>query len=77
MVEQFSWSLRRSFNSFHSPLLAAVLMVVAYNMGEWREIGAIVRLSKADIAVWLTTFVLTAFADLSVAVGVKRQRCRR
>jgi sulfate permease, SulP family len=50
--------------------LAAVLMVVAYNMGEWREIGAIVRLSKADIAVWITTFALTAFADLSVAVGV-------
>ncbi len=50
--------------------LAAVLMVVAYNMGEWHEIGAIVRLSKADIAVWMTTFALTAFADLSVAVGV-------
>lgn len=50
--------------------LAAVLMVVAYNMGEWHEIGAIVRLSKADIAVWATTFALTAFADLSVAVGV-------
>jgi SulP family sulfate permease len=50
--------------------LAAVLMVVAYNMGEWHEIGATLRLSKADIAVWLTTFVLTAFADLSVAVGV-------
>jgi len=50
--------------------LAAVLMVVAYNMGEWREIGTILRLSKADIAVWITTFALTAFADLSVAVGV-------
>jgi SulP family sulfate permease len=31
--------------------LAAVLFVVAYNMGEWREIGTIVRLSKTDIAV--------------------------
>ena len=28
--------------------LAAVLFVVAYNMGEWREIGAILRLSLAD-----------------------------
>jgi len=50
--------------------LAAVLMVVAYNMGEWREIGTIVRLAKADIAVWITTFTLTAFADLSAAVGI-------
>jgi SulP family sulfate permease len=50
--------------------LAAVLFVVAYNMGEWREIGAILRLSKTDIAVWITTFALTVFADLTVAVGV-------
>ena len=45
--------------------LAAVLMVVAYNMGEWREIPSILRLSRADIAVWLTTFALTTFADLT------------
>jgi sulfate permease, SulP family len=50
--------------------LAAVLFVVAYNMGEWREIGTIVRLSKTDIAVWITTFSLTVLADLTVAVGV-------
>jgi sulfate permease, SulP family len=50
--------------------LAAVLFVVAYNMGEWREIGTIVRLSKTDIAVWITTFSLTVMADLTVAVGV-------
>jgi SulP family sulfate permease len=50
--------------------LAAVLFVVAYNMGEWREIGTILRLSKTDIAVWLTTFALTVLADLTVAVGV-------
>ena len=50
--------------------LAAVLFVVAYNMGEWREIGTILRLSKADIAVWITTFGLTVFADLTVAVEV-------
>ncbi len=50
--------------------LAAVLFVVAYNMGEWREIGTIVRLSKADIAVWATTFILTVVADLTVAVEV-------
>jgi len=50
--------------------LAAVLFIVAYNMGEWREIGTILRLSKTDIAVWLATFSLTVLADLTVAVGV-------
>jgi len=50
--------------------LSAVLFVVAYNMGEWREIGTIVRLSKADIAVWAGTFALTVLADLTVAVEV-------
>jgi len=50
--------------------LAAVLFVVAYNMGEWREIGTILRLSRTDIAVWFTTFALTVVADLTVAVGV-------
>jgi SulP family sulfate permease len=50
--------------------LAAVLMVVAYHMGAWHEIAGIVRVSKADLAVWLTTFSLTAFADLTTAVGV-------
>src|SRR5260370_33459625 len=49
--------------------LAAVLFVVAYNMGEWREIATILRLSKTDIAVWFTTFAPTVFADLTVAVG--------
>jgi len=56
----------------HIPLcvLAAILMVVAYNMGEWMEIPGILRLSKADIAVWLITFTLTVLADLTVAVEV-------
>ena len=50
--------------------LAAVLFVVAYNMGQWREIAAILHLSKTDIAVWATTFYLTVFADLTVADSV-------
>lgn len=49
-------------------VLAAILMVVAYNMGEWREIPKLLRMSRADIAVWLSTFLLTVFADLTVAV---------
>ena len=39
-------------------------------MGEWREIGVILRLSKADIAVWAATFLLTVVADLTIAVEV-------
>ena len=50
--------------------LAAVLFVVAYNMGEWKEIGTILKLSRADKAVWAVTFFLTVFADLTVAVEV-------
>jgi len=50
--------------------LAAVLFVVAYNMGEWREIATILKLSAADIAVWAATFALTVLADLTVAVEV-------
>ena len=50
--------------------LAAVLFVVAWNMGEWREIGIILRLSKTDIVVWAATFALTVLADLTVAVEV-------
>jgi SulP family sulfate permease len=50
--------------------LAAVLFVVAYNMGEWREIGSILRLDVAEISVWLLTFTLTVIADLTIAVEV-------
>jgi SulP family sulfate permease len=50
--------------------LAAVLFVVAYNMGEWREIGGILRLGRAERAVWVATFGLTVVADLTVAVEV-------
>lgn len=56
----------------HIPLavLSAILMVVAYNMGEWREIPKLLKMSRATVAVWLTTFALTVFADLTVAVQV-------
>ncbi len=51
-------------------VLAGILMVVAWNMGEWGEIPDILKLSKNDISVWLATFALTVFADLTVAVEV-------
>jgi len=49
-------------------VLAAILMVVSYNMGEWREIPQLLKLTKTDISVWFVTFALTVFADLTVAV---------
>jgi sulfate permease, SulP family len=52
------------------PALAGILMVVAYRMGEWREIPSILRLPGADRLVWAGTFALTVFADLTVAVEV-------
>jgi sulfate permease, SulP family len=50
--------------------LAAVLFVVAYNMGEWGEIPDILRLDYTEILVWLITFGLTVVADLTLAVEV-------
>ncbi len=49
-------------------VLAGILMVVSYNMGEWLEILSLLKLTKTDISVWLVTFALTVFADLTVAV---------
>src|SRR5436190_18055832 len=50
--------------------LASILMIVAYNMGDWEEIPEILKLSAADIAVWLLTMVLTVVTDLTFAVEV-------
>jgi SulP family sulfate permease len=54
----------------HIPLamLAGVLCIVSYDMGEWREIPEVVKLGPAEAAVWGITFVLTVLADLTVAV---------
>jgi len=49
-------------------VLSAILFVVAYNMGEWREIPELLKLSKLEVGTWLLTFLLTVFADLTVAV---------
>ena len=51
-------------------VLAAILFVVSWNMGEWREIPEILKLSWADKSVWMITFVLTVIADLTQAVEV-------
>ncbi|MBZ5539753.1 MAG: STAS domain-containing protein [Acidobacteriia bacterium] len=49
-------------------VLAAILFVVSYNMGEWQEIPELLKLSRLEISTWLLTFGLTVFADLTVAV---------
>jgi SulP family sulfate permease len=51
-------------------VLAAILFVVAYNMGEWREIPELWKLSRLEIGTWAITFLLTVFADLTTAVEV-------
>jgi len=51
-------------------VLAAILFVVAYNMGEWREIPELLKLSRLEIGTWAITFLLTVFADLTIAVEV-------
>lgn len=51
-------------------VLAGLLFIVAYNMGEWHEIPSLLKMTKADIAVWIATFSLTVVADLTVAVEV-------
>ncbi|HXD20254.1 MAG TPA: SulP family inorganic anion transporter [Vicinamibacterales bacterium] len=49
-------------------VLAGILMVVCYNMGEWHEARELWKHSWTDRLVWLVTFVLTVVADLTVAV---------
>ena len=50
--------------------LAAILVVVAYSMSEWRVFRAEFRAPKSDVAVLLTTFLLTVLVDLTVAIEV-------
>ena len=50
--------------------LAAVLVVVAYHMSEWRTFATLFRAPRSDVLVLLTTFLLTVVVDLTVAVQV-------
>ncbi|MDD4919674.1 MAG: sulfate permease [Bacteroidales bacterium] len=54
----------------HIPMacLAGVLIIVAYNMSERRTFHALLKNPKSDVAVLLTTFLLTVFFDLTVAI---------
>jgi len=50
--------------------LAAILVVVAFHMSEWRTFASEFRAPKSDVAVLLTTFLLTVLVDLTVAIEV-------
>lgn len=50
--------------------LAAILIIVSYNMGEWESFKQIFKAPKSDALVLLVTFSLTLFFDLVIAIGV-------
>ena len=50
--------------------LAGVLVIVSYNMSEWRTFKALLKNPKSDVAVLLITFFLTVIFDLTVAIEV-------
>jgi SulP family sulfate permease len=50
--------------------LAGVLVIVAYNMSEYLTFVDIVKASRSDAAVLLTTFLLTIFVDLTMAIEI-------
>jgi sulfate permease, SulP family len=52
------------------PALSAVLVIVAWNISEIDHFRSLLRAPKSDVLVLLTTFGLTVFADLTIAVGV-------
>jgi len=51
-------------------VLAGILIVVAYNMSEWRSFVSIVKTSPFDSIVLVSTFLLTVLVDLTVAIQV-------
>jgi SulP family sulfate permease len=52
------------------PCLAGILIVVAYNMSEMKSFFSILKGSKYDVFILVTTFILTVFVDLTVAIEV-------
>lgn len=50
--------------------LAGVLIVVAYNMSEWRTVKAMMKNPRSDVAVLVTTFTLTVLFDLTIAIEI-------
>lgn len=56
----------------HIPMacLAGVLVIVSYNMSEWRTFKSLMKNAKSDVIVLLTTFLLTVIFDLTIAIEI-------
>lgn len=56
----------------HIPMacLAGVLVIVAYNMSEWRTFKSLMKGQKSDVAVLVATFLLTVIFDLTIAIEI-------
>lgn len=52
------------------PCLAAVLVMVSYNMSGWRTFVSLAKSPKSDFAVLITTFFLTVVFDLTIAIEI-------
>jgi len=52
------------------PALSAILIIVSYNMSEWRSFKKLLRSPKSDVIVLIVTFVLTVIFDLTIAIEV-------
>jgi sulfate permease, SulP family len=50
--------------------LAGVLVVVSYNMSEWKQFRNLLRMPKSDVSVLLITFFLTVLFDLTIAIEI-------
>ena len=56
----------------HIPMacLAGVLIIVSYNMSEWRTFRSLMKNPRSDVSVLLTTFLLTVIFDLTIAIEI-------
>ena len=56
----------------HIPMscLAGVLIIVSYNMSEWRTFRSLLKNPKSDVTVLLVTFFLTVLFDLTIAIEI-------
>lgn len=50
--------------------LAAILVIVSYNMSEWRSFKSLLKSPRSDVVVLLTTFLLTVIFDLTIAIQI-------
>ena len=50
--------------------LAGVLIIVSYNMSEWRTFRSLMKNPKSDVSVLLVTFFLTVIFDLTIAIEI-------